>query len=113
MPTPNRYTEIALKLSAHKSRVLMAAGLGFAFIFLSIFSTAKLHLKLFAISGLGLLLFVWGWGLFLVTTWFKGAKQESKLATIMRSAFRWYAAIFLDIWFVIGSLAALRVIWNL
>lgn len=113
MPTPSRYNKIALKLLPQKSLVLGFAGLGFILILFSIFAPVLMHWNLFPLSGFGLITLIWSWGLFLVTKWFGiGSKKESKLPMIIRSGFRWYAAIFLDIWFVVGSFAALQIIWK-
>jgi|MudIll2142460700_1097286.scaffolds.fasta_scaffold142222_2 hypothetical protein len=112
MPTPSRYDKIALKVSPHKRRILGFAGVAFLCILISGFAGAYLNGILFSLSGVGLITLIWSWGLFLVLKWFGSDPKASKLPHIIRSGFRWYAAIFLDIWFILGSVASLQVVWK-
>lgn len=111
MPTPNLYDHIALQCFPFKRRILALVGLGFLLILLPVLVSIIFQSNIYSLSGAGFITLIWGWGLFLVTNWFgSDSKKKSKLPKLILNGFRWYAAIFLDIWFVAGSLTALYVV---
>jgi hypothetical protein len=111
MPTPELYNKIASKGAAYKRHFLGIFGFGFMLILFSVFIQQSISLNLLPLLGIGFIMLIWGWGLFLVVQWFgSDAKKHSKLPQILRSGFHWYVAIFLDIWFFVGSIAAIQVL---
>ena len=112
MPTPNLYDNIALQFFPYKRRVLAIVGLSLLLILLPVLASITFQLNIYSLSGAGFITLILGWGLFLVTMWFgSDSKKKSKLPKLILNGFRWYAAIFLDIWFVAGSFTALYVVW--
>ncbi len=108
MPTPSLYRDFAKNNLQHKWRYLLLTGTG---IFCSLFSMLLMGLfeiNLLPIFGIGLLLIIWGWGLFLIIIWKeKPSKSKWMIINFFRICFNWEAAIFLNIWFFVGSLAIL------
>jgi len=112
MLTPDWYTKLASRISIHKRHFLSLAAFGFLLILLPILAAAKYQLNIFPLSGIGLFAMIWGWGLFLVIQWFgsDSTKKPSKIPQLLRSGSRWYAALFLDVWFLFGCITSFLIV---
>ena len=113
MPIPSRYKEIAKKIIPFQWYFLALSGVGILLSFLTILISVKYQFDLLFIHGLGFLIALWGWGLFLIIIWYgKTSKFTKRLPEIIVMCGEWFSSIFLDIWFVIGSFASLLFIWH-
>ena len=113
MPVPNFYTQVSKKYLLKKWPLLFLTGIGVVVCFLSIIISVKYQRNLFSLFGMGMLLIIWGWGLFLVGVWYgKPFKKVGKVPKIFFSSDSWASSIFLDIWFAVGSLAIILFIFN-
>lgn len=87
--------------------------MGFVSILLALLISVKFETNYFPLIGIGFICMIWGWGFFLIVNWFsKESKFALKLPKSLRSGFSWYAALFLDAWFLVGSFGALQFIWR-
>ncbi len=112
MPIPTEYDKIALKLEPHKRTIVSFTGLGFIIILLSMFLAGLLPWNIFPLIAVGFVMLIWSWGLFLAINWFAINSRLTRMPKLIRAGLRWYAAFFLDIWFVVGSLAPLYFTWR-
>ena len=75
--------------------------------------SVKLNMNLFPAAGIGMLISIWSWGAFLISNWYsKRPNNITKIPNPIRAMFTWYAAIFLDAWFLVGGMGCLIFIWN-
>ena len=113
MPTPNIYKQISLNSMRFKWYFLGMVGIGFLICLLSILASVNYHINLFPLFGVGTLVALWGWGIFLIINWYG---EKSKLALkfpkgLIVSA-EWGGSIFLNLWFFVGSIGVALFIWN-
>jgi ABC-type uncharacterized transport system permease subunit len=108
MGTPTFYRGMSHKFALLKWRYML---LIFGGILVSLSSMAIMHffkINLLPLFGLAVIFETWGWGLFLMVVWFeRKSKSNSKIITIFRVFSDWQTAIFLDIWFIVGTVAPL------
>lgn len=113
MPIPSKYKEIAIKISPFYRLFFVIFGVGIFFVVASILLSAKYQSNLSFLRGLGFLLFLWGWGLFLIINWFgKKSKFTEKLPKFVVFLLEWILAVFLDTWFTIGSIGIPLIIFS-
>ncbi|MFH2060778.1 MAG: hypothetical protein ABIJ59_18030 [Pseudomonadota bacterium] len=104
MPIPNVYKNMAIKIRPFQRRFFFTAIFGFFLLALSILLSNQFKLNLLILHGISFFLFLWGWGLFLVINWYgKESKNKKKLSHSLVVFGEWFAAIFLNIWFIFGS----------
>ncbi len=113
MPTPNKYKKIALRTLPYKWHFLGLSAIGVAICVLSIFISVKSQINLFPAIGVGQLIALWGWGLFLVVVWYgKQSKLASKFPKVIISINEWFSSFFLNFWFIGGSIGLFLFIWS-
>ncbi|WP_458775341.1 hypothetical protein [Desulforhopalus sp. 52FAK] len=113
MPTPNLYKRISLRYYRYRWYYLGMVGIGVFVCMLSILVSIKLQINLFPLLGVGWLLIIWGWGIFLIIHWYgQQSKFSLKLSKNLVAIREWGSAIFLNTWFLAGSIGVLCFIWN-
>ncbi|MCP3872234.1 MAG: hypothetical protein GY699_03645 [Desulfobacteraceae bacterium] len=105
MPVPSRYKEIAIRIAPLQKKFFIMAAVGLILSVLSIFISIEFRLNLLIFHGLGFLMFLWGWGLFLIVSWYgKKSKMAARFSESVVSFLEWFASIFLNIWLIFGSI---------
>lgn len=113
MPVPNVYKNIAIKIEPFKQSFFLMTIFGFFLLALSILISVKFQSNLLILHGIGFIMFLWGWGLFLVITWYgKKSKNKAKLPHSIVVFAEWFSSIFLNIWFIFGSTGILFFIFS-
>jgi len=113
MPTPNLFKKLSKQGLPYKWHYLGLTGIGFILILLSLLVTVRFEINFVPLIGVGFITMIWGWGIFLIINWYaKESKFALKLPKFLRTGFGWYAAFFLDMWFLLGSFGALQFIWS-
>ncbi len=113
MPTPKLYNKLAHKISPYKLYFLVITVIGLIICILSIIVLVKVKLNTFPLFGIGCLIFIWGWGMFLIVNWHgKELTFASRLPKLFRKTSFWFASFFLDIFFIVGSMFIVQFIWR-
>lgn len=110
MPTPLFYENVAVKLKRYIPYFTTCFVMGIILCLLSAVFIKTVP-NGFLIFGIGILLIIWGWGLFLVCKWFNPSasifkidqdnlQSDNKMLTVLKAGGRWSASIFLTIWFL-------------
>jgi hypothetical protein len=114
MPYPKKYKEYAQIISPYKWYFLLIAGVGFATSLISILVSVKYQINLMFLHVVGFLLLLWGWGLFLIPNWYgKKSRFSIKLPKLLLVVAEWFSSLFLDIWFVVGTVGSALFIMKL
>jgi len=113
MPTPSLFIKLSKQALPYKWHYIGLTGIAFVLILIGLLVTVKFEINFFPIIGVGFITMIWGWGFFLIINWYsKESKFSLKLPNFLRSGFSWYAALFLDVWFLVGSIGGLQFIWS-
>ena len=113
MPTPNLYNKLAYKILPYKRYILVITGIGLIICILSIIALVKVNFNTFPLFGLGCLIFIWGWGMFLVANWYGNESTlASRFPEFIRKGSEWFSSFFLDIFFIGGSIFTIQFIWR-
>jgi hypothetical protein len=124
MPTPTIYKDLALKAEKQTWKAAVAGLTGVVVCFLAILLPFYLGIQvnLFPIFGVGTMMVIWGWGLFILNHFFgpsgvfnyrrprSPADPESTLKKVRISVTSWYASITLTFWFAGGTVSVLSFI---
>lgn len=107
MPYPKKYKEYASALSPFKWYFLLIAVIGILLSLFSILLSVEYQINLMLLHGIGFLFVLWGWGLFLIQNWYgEKSKFSIKLPQSILFVAEWFSSIFLDIWFVAGTVGS-------
>ncbi len=105
MPFPDKYKELGVRFLPLQRSFFIMAAIGLAVSVLSIFISIQFRLNLLLLHGMGFLMFLWGWGLFLMIHWYgKTHKRAKKLPPALISFSQWFSSFFLNIWFLFGTI---------
>ncbi len=114
MPTPNFFIKLSKQWLPYKWYFLGLTGIGLILILIAPLINIKFEINFAPVSYVGFAILIWGWGIFLTIYWYtKEYKFALKLPKNLRYVFSWYAAIFLDAWFLFGTFAVLIFIYSL
>jgi hypothetical protein len=117
MPTPKIYHNIAVKYHKHRWYFLVVAVVGVFFCLFSILLSTYLSVldNPFPLFAVGLLIMIWGWGIFMVNNWYgdKAVERKKRLLSRFRNErllsvlfvfTEWGASFFLNVWFVASTI---------
>lgn len=113
MPVPNAYKNMASRLKPFQRNFFYISLAGILVSFISIVLSVQLKLNLMMIHGIGFLMALWGWGLFLVITWY-GTKSKiaGRLPDPVNQLFKWTGCLFLNLWFIFGTVWILLFVFS-
>jgi len=105
MPYPDKYKEFGIRFLPQQRSFFAMALIGLAISILSIFISIQFKLNLLLFHCMGFLMFLWGWGLFLMIHWYgKTHKRAKKLPPSLITVSQWVSSFFLNIWFLFGTI---------
>jgi hypothetical protein len=111
MPTPKVYKNIAERISNAKWYFLSSFVLGLLVCIAPTYISPGNKINPAPLIGVGLLISVWGWGLFLTVNWFhEKASIASGISKTIRFVSDWIGALFLDLLFIVGSASAIQLV---
>jgi hypothetical protein len=113
MPTPNIYKQISSRILPYKWYLLGFVGLGIILCVASIFISVNSQMNYFPLFGVGFLIIIWGWGLFLICVWYgKQSKLATKFPSTVITGAEWGSSLFIDVLLLIGSIGVIFFIFN-